>query len=190
MRSGSRPGGCATWKQAPTGSSSSRTARRATRTPTWRWSRAGGPTEDLGDDLDRRPERDAVIHVLDVPVVHADAAVGDGHPEELRVRRPVEADDPTARPVGEPGRVRARLERVVAEAGPVRVDPRVELPRHVEEAGRRRRARLADRDAARAQETVATPELEAACPHVDDHALLHRPELDGRSRDPAGSSVR
>ena len=99
----------------------------------------------LADDLDRRPERDAVAQELDVAVVEPDAAVRDRLPEEVRPRRSVHADDPAARPVGEL-RVRARLERVGAEDRPVGVDRGVELVGDVEEPERRLRARCADGD--------------------------------------------
>ena len=58
--------------------------------------------------------------------------------------RAVDPDDPAAGPVREL-RVGARLEGVVAEDRPVRVDARIELVRHVEEAERRLRSRACRR---------------------------------------------
>ena len=112
---------------------------------------------ELADDLDRRPERDAVAQELDVAVVEPNAAVRDRLPEEVRPRRSVHADDPAARPVREL-RVRARLERVGAEDRPVGVDRGVELVGDVEEPERRLRARCADGDSSRADEPRAVPD--------------------------------
>src|SRR3970282_653852 len=103
--------------------------------------------------------RDAPAQEIDVVVVETHAAVRDRLSEEPRPRSPVDADDPAAGPVRELG-VGARLEGVVAEDRPVRVDARIELVRHVEETEGRLRPRLADGDLPRADELVPIPELE------------------------------
>src|SRR3970282_2118139 len=87
------------------GSFTSSTPKGSTRT-------RGSPF--LADDLDRRPERNAVAQELDAVIVHPNAPVGDSLPEEPRPRRSVHPDDASARPVGEL-RVGAGLERVRAE---------------------------------------------------------------------------
>ena len=64
------------------------------------------------------------------------------------------------------------------------------LVRHVEEAERSLRARLADGDLSRPDELRPVPELKPARAAVDDQTLPNRPELERRRPHPARPTVR
>src|SRR6059058_1169830 len=142
----------------------------------------------ISADRDRRADGHQSAQAKDVRVAHANAPVRDAAWDQVRLVRPVDSDEPAARPVREDGRARARAER---DRAVERIREIRELLADVERARRRRPTRLPDRHGCTKDGLAAVEQRRRQSGDVDDEARVD--ELVAAERgtgDPADRAVR